>query len=59
MTSLRQRMIQDMQIRNLAVPTYLEITLAPPELSNRPPFRQVAGNAGTGGDSYLPGLFDE
>ena len=44
MTSLRQRMIEDMQIRVSIVCT---------------PFQPVTGSAGTGGDSHLSDLFDE
>ena len=51
MTSLRLRMLEDMQIRNLAVNTQ-ESTL-------RTLLQSVTGAVGAGADSYLSGLPDE
>ena len=45
MTSLRQRMTEDMQIRNLAVNT--QDDLRPPGLTIRAPLQQVPRTVGT------------
>jgi hypothetical protein len=45
MTPLRQRMIEDMQVRNLAPPTRLGTLYTSPCL---PPFSHIAGAVGFG-----------
>ena len=57
MTPLRQRMIEDMQVRNLVAEH--AALLRATGLAVRAPLRQVTGTAGTGGDSRLPGLSDQ
>ena len=57
MTSLRLRMLEDMQIRNLAVNTQ-ESYVQQVSLFARY-FQSVTRAVGTGADSCLPGLPDE
>jgi integrase/recombinase XerD len=57
MTSLRNRMIEDMQIPNLAVHTQNTYVLQVSMFARH--FSRSPGGAWTGGDSYLPGLLEE
>ena len=52
MTSLRQRFIEDMQIRNLAVNTLIGIKI-------RTPLQQITSIVGTGADSDLSGVLNQ
>ena len=57
MTSLRQRMTEDMQVRNLALNT--QTSYVQQVSLFRTPLQQVAGALGTGGYPRLSGLPDQ
>ena len=62
MTSLRQRMIEDMQVRNLSPLTQstyvLQVSLFA-RYFGKPPDQQTTGPTRAGKDSFLPGVPDQ
>ena len=53
MTPLRQRMLEDMQVRAAVAGHARDV--CPSGCAVRPPFRPLAGASGSRGDSRLPG----